>query len=288
MTQEIENAPLETPATVAPPFARLQRWAEHPIIKLGLPLLVLGVAIFVLHKLAGDVSPKRVVADISAASPKALLLALGATTLSYLAIAFYDVISLGAVAPGIVAPRVAYLVGGAGYAISNLLGVSYLTGGAVRLRTYVAAGVPFHRAALALGTSWSGFWTGLVALLGLLMMFHPKGLSAVLPIAPGLETATGVALIAGLGLTVQLGPSFGTFHLAVPRALAQDSGSHTDGDHTDGGQQKGKTGEAGHGSGGHEDDGTHEEGGGHGGASGRYQAMREVAEEYCFLLTVIT
>ena len=27
---------------------------------------------------------------------------------------------------------------------------------------------------------------------------------------------------------------------------------------------------------------------GHGGASGRYQAMREVAEEYCFLLTVIT
>ena len=27
---------------------------------------------------------------------------------------------------------------------------------------------------------------------------------------------------------------------------------------------------------------------GHGGASGRFQAMREVAEEYCFLLTVIT
>lgn len=185
--------------TKAAPFARLQGWAEHPLIKLGLPLLVLGVAIFVLHKLAGDVSPHKVVADISDASPKALLLALGATTLSYLAIAFYDVISLGAVAPGIVAPRVAYLVGGAGYAISNLLGVSYLTGGAVRLRTYVAAGVPFHRAALALGTSWSGFWTGLVALLGLLMMFHPKGLSAVLPIAPGFEAATGIALIVALG-----------------------------------------------------------------------------------------
>ncbi|AQS48022.1 hypothetical protein BMG03_09530 [Thioclava nitratireducens] len=83
-------------------------------------------------------------------------------------------------------------------------------------------------------------------------------------------TVAGIALIAGLGLTVQPGPTFGTFHLSVPSAFAQDSGSHTDGDHTDGGQQKGKTGEAGHGSssGGHEDDGTHEESGGHGGASG--------------------
>ncbi|WP_078573287.1 bifunctional lysylphosphatidylglycerol flippase/synthetase MprF [Thioclava marina] len=186
--------------------ARLHRWADHPSVKLGLPLLVLAIAVLVLHRLAGDVSPARVAADIGAASPRALLLALSATTASYLAIAFYDVISLGAVAPGIVRPRTAYLIGAAGYAISNLLGVSYLTGGAVRLRTYVAAGVPFHRAALALGTSWSGFWTGLAALLGLLMLFHPKGLSGVLPIAPALESLTGIAMLLALGaLMVMLG-----------------------------------------------------------------------------------
>ena len=60
--------------------------------------------------------------------------------------------------------------------------------------------------------------------------------------AKSATAVAGIALIAGLGLTVQPGPSFGTFHLVVPSALAQDSGTHTDGDHTDGGQQKGKTG----------------------------------------------
>ena len=181
-------------------FAWLRRWGEHPLVKLGLPLIVLGVAIFVLHNLARDVSPAQVVRDIHSASPRALALAVLATTLSYLAIAFYDVISLGAVAPGVVQPRTAFLIGGAGYAISNLIGGSYVTGGAVRLRTYVVAGVPFPRAAFALGTSWSGFWTGFALLSGLLMLLHPKGVSAVLPITPAVEAAAGAALLAGLGL----------------------------------------------------------------------------------------
>ncbi|MCA0045074.1 bifunctional lysylphosphatidylglycerol flippase/synthetase MprF [Celeribacter litoreus] len=169
-------------------------FVKHPVVKVILSLSVFTVAIFVLHDLVAGVRVHDVIADIRSVASLSLFEALLATTVSYLAIAFYDVISLSSAAPGRVPNRAAYLIGAAGYAISNLLGTSFLSASIVRLRAYMAAGVSLPKVAIVLGTSWLGFWSGFALLFGGLMVFHPSGLSKIFALPDALETILGVCL----------------------------------------------------------------------------------------------
>lgn len=119
----------------------------------------------------------------------------GATAVSFVSLALYDVLSVRIVAPGRVPPRVAALAGASGYAISNLLGFSWLTGSTVRYRIYSTFGLDAPQVAAVIALNWSAFWMGGVLLTGLLLTFHPNGLSAVLPLAPDLETGAGLLLL---------------------------------------------------------------------------------------------
>ena len=49
-----------------------------------------------------------------------------------------------------------------------------------------------------IATSRSAFWMGAAVILGGLMVFHPEGLSAVLPISAGFELAIGLVLLVAL------------------------------------------------------------------------------------------
>jgi phosphatidylglycerol lysyltransferase len=46
--------------------------------------------------------------------------------------------------------------------------------------------------------SWTGFCSGLALVFGGLLVFHPSGLSAILPITPAFETGAGLAILGGL------------------------------------------------------------------------------------------
>lgn len=179
--------------------SRLLRIIEHPTVKIIIPIAIALLAVFVLHKLATHVKWTDVKADLAAAPWLSLLLALCFAALSYVGIAFYDALAMRSVVPGKVPTYVAALVGAAGYAISGLLGVSYLTGTAVRYRVYASFGLDLGQVAGVIAVSWTGFLSGLVIVLGGLLAFHPQGLSAVLPIAPGVETMAGVALLLAWG-----------------------------------------------------------------------------------------
>ena len=181
-----------------PPGGRLLRFIEHPAIRIALPLVIAAIAVYVLHKLAAHVKWVDVKADLAAASPVSLLKALGFTALSFVGISFYDALAIRSVAPGKVPMPIAALAGAAGYAVSNLLGVSYLTGTAVRYRIYSAFGLDLGLVAGVIAVAWTGFLSGLALILGGLLVFHPSGLNAVLPISPRLETGIGMALLAGL------------------------------------------------------------------------------------------
>ena len=85
-------------------------------------------------------------------------------------------------APDRVPLPVAALAGASGYAISNLLGASYLTGTAVRYRVYGTVGIELGLVLGIIATSWSAFWMAALLILGLLMLLHPAGLAAVLPV----------------------------------------------------------------------------------------------------------
>lgn len=93
--------------------------------------------------------------------------------------------------------RIAALAGAAGYAISGLLGVSYLTGTAVRYRVYSSFGLDLASVTGVIAISWTGFCSGLALVFGGLLVFHPSGLSAILPITPAFETGAGLAILGG-------------------------------------------------------------------------------------------
>lgn len=171
---------------------------SHPAVRVVLPLVITAIAIFVLHRLSREVHWRDVYASLSTLPPGALLAALLCAAGSYAALSLYDVTTLSSLAPGKVPPRIAVLAGASGFAISNFLGASWLTGSAVRMRIYSTLGVDLGVVANVVGMTWMAFALGLTLVLGLLFSFHPVGLSAAIPIGASAENAAGMALLAGL------------------------------------------------------------------------------------------
>ncbi|MEE3071924.1 MAG: bifunctional lysylphosphatidylglycerol flippase/synthetase MprF [Pseudomonadota bacterium] len=192
-----------------PRLNRLIALTGHPLFRAALPLAIVVIATIVLHRLSGDVHLRDIRADLAATSPHAIAFAILATVASFAAISLYDVIAARAVAPGAIPTRIAAITCATGYALSNLLGFSYVTGAAVRYRVFAGYGLDFPRVALLIAYSWSGFFCGLVLVLGGLFIAHPSGISAILPISGGVETATGILLLgalAGFFLLLRVSP----------------------------------------------------------------------------------
>jgi len=70
----------------------------------------------------------------------------------------------------------------------------------VRYRIYAALGLDLARVAGVIATAWVGFWLGLGLIIAVLLVLHPVGLSGVLPIGADMETAVGLAILAGLAV----------------------------------------------------------------------------------------
>ena len=206
--------------------------AGHPLVRAAVPISILVIAGFVLHRLSGEVHLNDVRADLANASPETIALAVLFTAMSFAALSLYDVIAARAAAKGVIPPRMAALTGATSYALSNLLGFSYVTGTAVRYRVYAGYGLDFARVAVLIAYSWSGLWTALVLILGVLFVTHPQGISAVLPISGAAETIMGIALLGGLAaffLYLRFGPDritlFGNdLTLPAPRDAAALTG----------------------------------------------------------------
>lgn len=182
----------------APLILRLSQISSNPWLRAGPPVLIAGVALIALHLVSRHVHWSDVRADLTAASPSSLALAAFAMLVSFAALSMYDVLSVNSLAPGRVPWRTAALAGASGYAISNLLGAPWLTGTAVRYRIYATMGLDLGLVVGVIAMSWSAFWMAALLILGGLMVFHPQGLSAMLPISAGAELFVGAAMLMGL------------------------------------------------------------------------------------------
>ena len=176
----------------------ITRLISHPAFRIAIPLLIAGVAIFVLHDLATHIKWSDVKADIIATPDISLLWAVVATFVSFSGMALYDVIAVETVAKGKVPLKLAAVTGAFGYAISNFLGFGYLTGTAVRYRAYASLLPDVTMVAGIMATSWIAFWMGMILVLGGLLTFHPAGLSTVIDIGPTTETAIGLLFLVAL------------------------------------------------------------------------------------------
>ncbi|WP_284165675.1 bifunctional lysylphosphatidylglycerol flippase/synthetase MprF [Frigidibacter sp. SD6-1] len=195
-----------------------------PII-LGAGLFALGL--YALYHLLKPVNPADVAAQIRATPASALAAALGATAIGYVALIFYDWFGLRFIGKtldrGIVA-----LGGFLGYAFGNTIGVSVISGGAVRYRIYSAVGLNAFEVAAVSGYIAIALGTGLTLVGILSLAVHPGAVGAWLPyssstiqiVAAGIA-AVSVALIAWMSVSQRsLSIRGHELHLPPPADLA--------------------------------------------------------------------
>ncbi len=186
-------------ATDAPDFsnATLRR------LKAALPYLVtaalFGLGLYALRALLSEVSLPQVMAQVRATPWTTLALAFMATMGGYAALIGYDWSGLRHIGKPLPFPVVA--AGGfMAYAFGNTIGLSALSGGAVRYRIYGALGLDGYDVAAvstfaAVSFGVAATTVGLAAL-----ALHPEALAALSPLSPGGTRWAALAALAALAL----------------------------------------------------------------------------------------
>lgn len=159
---------------------------------LALGLFALGL--FALHRLLAPVNLADVTAQIRATPWSTLALAGIATICGYLSLAGYDWSALRYIGKPLPIPVV--LTGGLmAYAFGNTIGLSAVSGGAVRWRVYSGLGLDGYDVAAV--SSFAAVSFGVAAtLVGLgALAAHPGALASVLPFPASTVRAAAIALI---------------------------------------------------------------------------------------------
>lgn len=160
-----------------------------------LALAVLGIAMFVLNRMAEEISLRDVRNAILATPTWAILLSVGFTVISFAALAAYDVLAVKSSVEEPVPFRTAAFAGAAGYAVSNALGFPVMTGGSVRYRLYSASGLNMADITRVVTMAWATFWLGCALVVGFFMVIEPGSVAHALAISPIITNLIGVFLL---------------------------------------------------------------------------------------------
>ena len=181
------------------------RRTGFPAQRFLLPVLgvaIVAIAVYVLRQLIHGISLSGVFDAVGQIPTLHLAYAIGFTALSFAAIALYDVVAVETVARGRIPWRVSAMAGAAGYAVSNALGFSLLTGGALRYRIYAAEGIPVQDIGRIIGTSWLSIWMAFAVLVGIALLADPQDLPWLSQPGPGIDIALGAAIVGGMALFI--------------------------------------------------------------------------------------
>ncbi|WP_257979343.1 bifunctional lysylphosphatidylglycerol flippase/synthetase MprF [Corallococcus exiguus] len=174
-----------------PGMSKVQR-----VLTTALPLLLLCVAAYVLHRELSHYRREDVSAGLAAVTASRILLALAVTVVNYAALTLYDVLALGHAGHRIPYSRVGF-TSFVGYAFGHNLGASLLSGGSVRYRLYSAWGLTALDVARVSAFNALTFWLGLAAVTGASLLLEGGGgvLSLSTPVAHGVGAALGLLLV---------------------------------------------------------------------------------------------
>ena len=169
------------------------RWRRLVPVVLGLGLFALGVV--ALYHLLRPVRAADVIAQLRATRWSVLATAFGATALGYVALIGYDWSALRYLGKKV--PLRVIAVGGfLGYSFGNTIGISIVSGGAVRYRVYSAFGLSAFEVASVSAFVALAFGLGMTVIGLAALAVHPHALAGVVALSPGL-----LRLVAGLGAT---------------------------------------------------------------------------------------
>ncbi len=178
---------------------RMARWRHILPVVLGLGLFALGV--FALYHLLKPVKAADVVMQVRITPWGTLLSAFAATAAAYVALIGYDWSAmryLGKQVP----LRVVAVGGFLGYSFGNTIGISVVSGGAVRYRIYSAFGLNAFEVASVSTFVALAFGVGITVIGLAALALHPYALEGILPVLP--ETIRPWAAIGALGLVALL------------------------------------------------------------------------------------
>jgi len=188
------------------PTHSLRQVLTRNVVPVVLGLGLFGAGLWALYRLLHKVHFADVIHEMKVMPGGVLAIALLTTTLAYLALIGYDWWALRYLEKKL--PLRAVLLGGfLGYAFGNTIGVSVISGGAVRYRIYSAFGLnAFEVAALS---SYIALAMGIgLTLVGFIALgLHPAALMGLLPFGEGV-IRFGALGAAALTLAVLFGLSF--------------------------------------------------------------------------------
>lgn len=187
-----------------PEVPRELRWTR---LRTGLTvvaaIVLTALILYALQHLTREIRYADLLAAIHRTSTTRILLAIAATAASFLTLSGYDFSSLRYVG-AMVKPRVVVLTSFIAYALGNTVGLGVLTGGAVRMRMYNAAGVETPVVGRAIAFNALAFGVGISTLGALGLLWGGKQVASVAGLSPNLLRTIAVLLLMAVAAFITL------------------------------------------------------------------------------------
>ncbi|KQO55477.1 hypothetical protein ASF14_03640 [Sphingomonas sp. Leaf257] len=197
------GGPVTTHSKLASMVDRVLAYAKarRGYLAAGAVLLLVALGLSALHHLTRTVRLSDVRAAFYAIDPRQIMVSVGFTVASYIALTFYDVIALRVIGRPL-RWRTAAVASFTSYTLSHNLGLGLLTGGSARYRVYAAAGLDGPDIARVIAIASATFWFGVFTVTGLGLLFHEGPITVEhFVLGQGVVRWLGCAVVAGaLGL----------------------------------------------------------------------------------------
>ena len=156
------------------------------VLTVAVTVGIFYLAAAVLQRQLAGVRWQEVVADLHAVNPLTVLAALACCAISYASLAFHEVLAIREAAPESgCSRRRAIVTALVAYPIGHAVGVGALSGGAIRLRWYTAAGLPLKAVGETVLLCMIPYAVGLGVLLSLSLIWRGGPAAALLGVPVG-------------------------------------------------------------------------------------------------------
>jgi len=188
----------------------LWRWCKQNVaagmgwgaISTAMGVVLVVTALAILCFMVRDVGIGKVIAAMVATSPQALVGAFCLVCVSYFTLMLYDCFALRTLGRHEVPYATAGLAGFAAYAIGHGLGMTLVTGNAVRLRIYSRWGLSVVEVAKVAFLTGLSFWIGSIGALGLALAVEPATAATVTHLPVWANQALGLAGLTAIAVYV--------------------------------------------------------------------------------------
>lgn len=173
----------------------LARLAGSSRVRAALVLVLFGIVSLALYHEIEVTSWHEVRAALAATRPEQIWLAFLATAISYFALTGYDVLALRHLGAAHIPFGTVAVTSFVSQAFTFNFGFGILTGGAVRMRLYGAAGVKTDQILATSVFASLAVWTGIAAVAGLSLIVAPEVAETVLSLPEAAARALGCGLL---------------------------------------------------------------------------------------------